>query len=111
MYIQQSRVMQGLPSLTDTEIYILNLLSESPGSYGLQMVKGSDGYLKSRSVYVYLHRMQKKGYVYSEKEDSGPGETGPPRRKYFISGLGVRALDAWRLFVAQKSGSQFGTAS
>ena len=78
-----------------TEAIILALLSSSrTDSYGLDLVKRSDGRLKRGTVYVTLQRMEDKGFISSRLEDEVDERIGAPRRLYKLTGLGARALAA-----------------
>lgn len=72
------------------EFEILDHLRSGKGMYGLELVKASS-LLKRGSIYVFLQRMQDKGWVTSEqeKQESVPGM---PRRIYTISAEGRRSL-------------------
>lgn len=76
------------------EIVVLELLAAKREMYGLEMVKATDQ-LRRGTVYVLLDRMEDKGLIKSHavKEEGTPGM---PRRLYRITGLGQRALAAWR---------------
>lgn len=76
------------------ETLVLRLLNEGGESYGLALVKKSDGALKRGTVYVTLGRMETKGFVSSRAEDTTPEYIGIPRRLYKITGLGERAVRA-----------------
>lgn len=84
--------------LTNTQAIILTLLVNRGKSYGLELVKNSDGRLKRGTVYVLLQRLEEKGFVTSELEAPKEGQLGPPRRTYEATGHGARVLDAWRLY-------------
>ena len=88
-----------IPRLSQKEIVILTLLVSMSESYGLALVEASQGHLKRGTIYVTLSRMAKKGYVDSREEPTKEGEIGPPRRVYWVTGKGKRALDAWELFL------------
>jgi|SRR3954465_11296294 DNA-binding PadR family transcriptional regulator len=79
-----------------TEAQVLRLLISSGESYGLELVKASDGALKRGTVYVLLDRMEDKGLIESreEEEPATDGYVGIPRRLYKAKGAGVRALEA-----------------
>ena len=80
--------------LSPKEHLILELLAEADEMYGLQLVDSSRRRLKRGTVYVTLGRMEDKGYVSSRLED-GPAEAGGlPRRKYRVTALGRRLLEA-----------------
>jgi PadR family transcriptional regulator PadR len=78
------------PSATET--MILRLIVTRGESYGLALVKASDGKLKRGTIYVTLQRMQEKGLVDSREEESTPEYIGIPRRLYKVTGLGERTL-------------------
>lgn len=70
---------------------ILNLLRNNDEKFGLEMVKASNGKLKTGTIYTTLSRMESKGYIssrYAEPDD----QPGLPRRLYKITGAGVREL-------------------
>jgi DNA-binding PadR family transcriptional regulator len=82
-----------LPSETEAEI--LRLLIGRGESYGLELVKASDGTLKRGTIYVTLSRMTDKGFVESREETTPPDDyIGIKRRLYKATGLGERALRA-----------------
>lgn len=87
--------------LSPKEAEILQLLISHGELYGLDMIKRSNA-LKRGTIYVLLSRMSEKGFVTSKisKEKSG----GPPRRKYHVTALGRRALDAAEASSAVLSG-------
>jgi DNA-binding PadR family transcriptional regulator len=76
------------------EAKILRLLVHHGESYGLAMVKASDGELKRGTIYVTLGRMEEKGLVESRQEESTPNYIGIPRRLYKATALGSRVHDA-----------------
>jgi DNA-binding PadR family transcriptional regulator len=79
-----------------TEAQVLRLLVSHGPSYGLELVKASDGNLKRGTVYVLLDRMEDKGLIESREETEPPtdGYVGIPRRVYRAKGAGVRVLEA-----------------
>jgi PadR family transcriptional regulator PadR len=77
-----------------TEMMVLRLLISGGESYGLALVKASDGALKRGTIYVTLGRMEEKGFVASRQEETTPEHIGIPRRIYKVTGLGERALSA-----------------
>jgi DNA-binding PadR family transcriptional regulator len=85
------------PRLSAVETVILDLLSEKPEMYGLELVEASQGRVKRGTVYVTLARMERKGYVRSEQEARAPGAIGLPRRMYRATPLGLRVREAWAL--------------
>jgi DNA-binding PadR family transcriptional regulator len=76
--------------LSSLELLILQILSETGTTYGLDLVTQSRGKLKRGSVYVTLGRMEEKGLVTS-RLDERPGQ-GPARRLYEPTAMGLRAL-------------------
>jgi PadR family transcriptional regulator, regulatory protein PadR len=82
----------GWPS--KLELLILRLLVAGGESYGLALVRASDGLLKRGTVYVTLGRMEEKGLVSSRQEEVTPEHIGIPRRIYRITGLGERTIQA-----------------
>lgn len=80
-----------IPSLSEKEYLILDLLRSGKERFGLEMVKESGGKLKRGTIYVTLNRMVDKGYVQSRHEKS-PNDPGMPKRLYLISGEGERVL-------------------
>jgi DNA-binding PadR family transcriptional regulator len=79
--------------ITQTHALILDLLSREGDSYGLELVRASEGRLKRGSVYVLLDRMEKKGLIESWEEEPPPGHRGPARRKYKPTGTGSASLE------------------
>lgn len=90
-----------IPTLPPKERLILELLVSSGALYGLELVERSEGGLKRGTVYVTLGRMEAKGFVTSEQETLPEGAIGLPRRRYRPTGLGERALRAWRLYTQE----------
>ncbi len=86
---------QPIPSLSEKERLVLELLTSDGPMFGLHMVEASGGALKRGTIYVTLSRMEAKGYVESEQEPSQPGAIGLPRRIYRPTALGERMLRAW----------------
>lgn len=84
-------------NITKTEALVLQQLASAAGSelYGLEMVKASDGALKMGSIYVILDRLQRKGFVESQREELPLDAQRPPRRLYKITGTGARVLYAY----------------
>jgi DNA-binding PadR family transcriptional regulator len=93
----------AVPTLPPKERLILQLLTESDGMFGLQLVEASRGRLKRGTAYVTLGRMAQKGFVESEQEDLPPGAIGLPRRIYRPTALGKRVFRAWSALVRQLS--------
>ena len=87
-----------------TELLVLQMLITGGESYGLALVKSSDGKLKRGTVYVTLGRMEEKGFVESREEESTPDYVGIPRRLYKVTGLGERAARAVEHGVAMMTG-------
>ncbi len=87
--------MGATPTLTPKWEVILGLLSKGP-SYGMEMVRNSQGLLERRTVYVALHRLIELGLLLSSRRNTPPGELGPPRRVYRLSAKGQRTLAWWR---------------
>lgn len=83
--------------ISKTEALVLQRLVAAAGSetYGLEMVRRSDGALKMGTVYVILGRLEDKKLVESRREELEDSERGTPRRLYRITGTGVRALHAY----------------
>ena len=93
--------LDAVPSLPRKEWLILDLLIAQGPSYGLELVKLSEGALKRGTVYATLARMEAKGYVESEQEALAPGAIGLPRRIFRPTPLGRRVLNSWTLFVRE----------
>lgn len=73
--------------LSFVEYIILKILTKKGVDaelYVYEIIKLSDGLVKRDTAYVTLGRMEKKGYVFSRKEDRQPGIKGQPRRFYRI---------------------------
>lgn len=77
--------------LSKIEYAILDILRSGREVYGLEMIRESNGMLKTGTIYVTLGRMTDKKYVTSRAEEI-PNYPGMPRRLYRISGLGEQAL-------------------
>lgn len=88
--------MSGLPKLSATERFIVELLVTHDELFGLRMVELSGGRLKRGTVYVTLGRMAEKGYLESRQEPLPAGAIGLPRRLYRPTGLAMRVLAAWQ---------------
>lgn len=91
------------------EARILQILVTNGESYGLDLVRRSEGSLKRGTIYVALDRMEKKGFVESRKEPPPSRQGGMPRRMYRVTGLGERALqmwESWRLEGTQLVGGE-----
>lgn len=81
-----------IPNMTAKEAEIMRVLAGSGGEmFGLQMVRESGGKLKRGAIYVYLTRMEEKGFVQSREE---VGDDALPRRYYRPTGLGRRVFAA-----------------
>jgi len=80
------------------EVVVLELLSRTREMYGLEMVKASPA-LGRGTIYVVLNRMEERGLVTSRQVKEA-GTPGMPLRVYSVTGLGQRALSAWRQAVA-----------
>ena len=80
--------------LSRTEHVILDLLQDRE-SFGLELVKRSQGTLKRGTVYVTLARMQDKGYVTSRTEALPRGAIGLQRRLYRPTAYGVAVFKVW----------------
>jgi len=97
--MRQQELLKG-----NTETLLLALLELEP-MYGYQIVKEmnrrSSGYFdfKEGTLYPALHRMERDHLVEGQWQDT-PG--GMPRRYYYITGNGRRALadrlNEWRRF-------------
>ena len=90
-----SPTMSSPLRLSQKQALILDLLVKAGDSYGLELVRDSDGGLKRGTVYITLDRMETRGLVESWTEDSPAGHRGPPRRKYKATGLGEASLASW----------------
>ena len=84
-----------LPTLSQKESLILELLVGAKEMYGLELVAASAGALKRGTVYVTLGRMEDKGYITSRLEGAPPAGGGLPRRLYVPTPLGREILHAW----------------
>jgi DNA-binding PadR family transcriptional regulator len=87
-------VEPNAPFPSAIEAKILRLLVSKGESYGLALVKASDGALKRGTIYVTLGRMEEKGLVESHQEENTDQYIGIPRRLYKVSALGLRVHDA-----------------
>jgi PadR family transcriptional regulator, regulatory protein PadR len=88
-------VPDRVPSLSEKERLVLELLGRARKMYGLELVAASEGALKRGTVYVTLGRMEAKGYVNSRLEDRTPPHGGLPRRLYDVTAYGRELLAAW----------------
>jgi PadR family transcriptional regulator, regulatory protein PadR len=79
-------------NLPAKERLILELLVAGGESYGLDLVKRSEGELKRGTVYVTLQRMEEKGLVKARDVEALSGEQGPPRRVFSPTGYGAIVL-------------------
>jgi DNA-binding PadR family transcriptional regulator len=76
------------------ELEVLRLLqSAGSGMYGLELVEKSHGAIGRASIYVYLSRLEQKGFV-AVKRPATADHPGMPRPVYRINGLGAKALEA-----------------
>jgi DNA-binding PadR family transcriptional regulator len=76
------------------ELEVLRLLqSAGKGMYGMELVEKSRGLVDRTTVYVYLSRLEDKGFVDVTRPKTGK-HPGMQRPIYKINGLGVRAIDA-----------------
>lgn len=85
--------MNDEPRLSGTEQAILQLMVNLGGErYGKELVEASGGFLKQRSIYVFLSRMEEKGFLSSR---NGPVSEarGVPRKYYKIEAIGRKMLD------------------
>ena len=81
------------PSLSGTEQAILQLMINLGGErYGKELVEKSGGFLKQRSIYVFLSRMEDKGFLTS-RTAAGDITRGVPRKYFCLTALGRRVLD------------------
>lgn len=92
-----------LPTLSQKEFVILQLLAGVGEMYGLELVGASEGSLKRGTVYVTLGRMEEKGYVTSRLEEAPPSAGGLPRRIYAPTPLGRQLLKTWTAAVRRFS--------
>ena len=85
--------------LSRTEALILQIMSENGfrETYGLELLKLSNGEIKRGTIYTTLQRMGDKGFVTSRQEEKPNDVSGIPRRLYEITGVGQRALQAYQL--------------
>ena len=90
-----------LPTLSEKESLILELLGGASEMYGLELVAASGGALKRGTVYVTLGRMEDKGYITSRVEGAPPANGGLPRRLYVSTPLGREVLQAWTTAAAR----------
>jgi len=95
----KTQLDDSTPRMSSKEAVVLELLltSRKKGMYGLELVAESAGKLKRGTVYVTLSRMEDKGYVQSQEEESGAETRGLPRRLYRPTGYGQRVYEAWQL--------------
>ncbi len=80
----------SLPSLSEKELLVLEMLIEKDEMFGLEMVEASNEELKRGTIYITLGRMVEKGYVESREEPRIEPEIGIARRHYKATALGKR---------------------
>ncbi len=90
-----------IPTLSQKEQVVLDLLISGGEQFGLELVENSRGAVGRGTVYVTLGRMERKGFITSEQEPPAPGAIGLPRRIYRTTPLGERALRAWATFTRE----------
>ncbi len=71
--------------------FVLELLRTHGSLYGLEMVKLSKGELKRGAIYVTLSRLEDRGWLSSQREESFDGSRSI-KRLYKLTGEGRRAL-------------------
>ena len=74
----------GFP--TAKEIDVLCMLG-SDELYGLEIVRRSEGSLHKNTIYAYLGRLLRKGFITAEK-DLDPNHHGMPRPRYSLTRKG-----------------------
>ncbi len=84
-----------MPSLSEKEAIIMQLLARGAEMYGLEIVSRSDGEVGRGTVYVTLGRMVDKGLISSRSEEQPIGSTALPRRLYTLTGKGSEVLHAY----------------
>lgn len=83
------------PFATTKELVVLGQLKEHGESYGLDLVRKSNGKLNRSSVYIVLGRLEEKGFVRSRTvKETNPGL---PRPRYSLTEAGERMLEASRV--------------
>ncbi len=90
-----------IPTLSQKEQVVLDLLISGGEQFGLELVENSRGAVGRGTVYVTLGRMERKGLVSSRPEDRPDNAVGWPRRLYLPTGYGRRVFQAWDLARAQ----------
>lgn len=64
---------------------MLQIMESLPSPiYGTDIAKASNGEIWTPTVYVYLSRLEDKGYITSYKEEPRPGYRGVQRRCYRV---------------------------
>lgn len=87
----------SFPRLSEKEYVTLQLLiSNARPLYGLELVMKSEGALPRGTIYVLLDRMERKGYVTSQREEPREGVAGMPRRLYQPTGFGAKVYQLSR---------------
>lgn len=86
--------MKSVPTLTKTELLILEQLVGNRELYGLEIIK-KEPRLKRGTIYVLLGRLEEKGFVKSRQRVEA-NVSGLPRRVYAITGAGVAVRQAHR---------------
>ena len=88
-------------NLNNKEREILRILNENryKWMYGLEMIRASEGKLRSATIYVYLSRLENKGLIRSrletdqEHKDRREHRRERKRRLYRITEGSLRQLD------------------
>jgi DNA-binding PadR family transcriptional regulator len=76
------------------ELEVLQLLqSAGRGMSGTEVAEKSHGSVDRTTVYVYLGRLEEKGYVHVTRPTTGRN-SGLQRPIYKLNGLGARAIQA-----------------
>ena len=86
--------------MTKREACVMSQLSQRR-MYGLELVAEGRGVLQRNSVYVLLTRMADKGWVVGRPVPPRRGESGPPRRVYRPTRVGLAHWRAHRVAVAE----------
>lgn len=78
--------MPNVPTVSNKEAVILGaMIAARKDTYGLDIVKRTKGAVTRNTVYVYLQRMTKKGFVTPVAGTAGE------LRMYRVTGLGKQA--------------------
>ena len=93
-------------SISPMEYRILTELSRLGDAYPMQLVHKSEQPLNERGIYTQLERLERKGFVSSDRRRNPEATAYPWSRWHFqVSPAGRRMLDAWNTAVEMVGGA------